>query len=112
MRVNEKIERTTPDTLICGIDVGKTKCCARFCDYRGLEVYHKVCFDKTENLPPTFFGISNVTRLFVFAKLFNLLSYSVITKRLSLFISTIELRYLKIEIVSIVVPDLEIIIKD
>ena len=24
MRVNEKIERITPDTLICGIDVGKT----------------------------------------------------------------------------------------
>lgn len=23
MRVNEKIERITPDTLICGIDVGK-----------------------------------------------------------------------------------------
>lgn len=50
MRVNEKIERITPDTLICGIDVGKTKCCARFCDFRGLEVYHKVWFDKTENL--------------------------------------------------------------
>ena len=50
MRVNEKIERITPDTLICGIDVGKTKCCARFCDFRGLEVYHKVWFDRTENL--------------------------------------------------------------
>ena len=50
MRVNEKIERITSDTLICGIDAGKTKCCARFCDYRGLEVYHKVWFDKTENL--------------------------------------------------------------
>ena len=35
MRVNEKIERITPDTLICGIDIGKTKYCARFCDYRG-----------------------------------------------------------------------------
>ena len=50
MRVNEKIERITSDTLICEIVVGKTKCCARFCDYRGLEVYNKVWFDKTENL--------------------------------------------------------------
>ena len=50
MRVNEKIERITPDTLICGIDIGKTKCCARFCDFRGIEVYHKVWFDKTEDL--------------------------------------------------------------
>lgn len=50
MRVNEKIERITPETLICGIDIGKTKCCARFCDFRGLEVYHKVWFDRTENL--------------------------------------------------------------
>ncbi len=29
---------------------GKTKCCARFCDFRGLGVYHKVWFDRTENL--------------------------------------------------------------
>lgn len=50
MGVNEKIERITPDTLICGIDVGKTKCCARFCDFRGLEVYRKVWFDRTDNL--------------------------------------------------------------
>ena len=50
MRVNEKIKRITPDTLICGIDIGKTKCCARFCDFRGLEVYHKVWFDRTDNL--------------------------------------------------------------
>ena len=50
MRVNEKIERITSETLICGIDIGKTKCCARFCDYRGLEVYHKVWFDRTEDL--------------------------------------------------------------
>ena len=50
MRVNEKIERIALDTLICGIDVGKAKCCARFCDYRELEGYHIVWFDKTENL--------------------------------------------------------------
>lgn len=34
MRVNEKIKRITPDTLICGIDIGKTMCCARICDFR------------------------------------------------------------------------------
>ena len=50
MRVNEKIERITADTLICGIDVGKKMCCARFCDFRGLEVYHKVWFDRTKKL--------------------------------------------------------------
>ena len=50
MRVNEKIERITADTLICGIDIGKKMCCARFCDLRGLEVYHKVWFDRTKNL--------------------------------------------------------------
>lgn len=50
MRVNEKIKRITQDTLICGIDIGKTRCCARFCDYRGMEVYHKVWFDRTDNL--------------------------------------------------------------
>lgn len=49
-KVNEKITRITPDTLICGIDIGKTNCCARFCDYRGLEVYHKVWFDRTKDL--------------------------------------------------------------
>lgn len=49
-KVNEKIKRITPDTLICGIDIGKTNCCARFCDYRGLEVYHKVWFDRTKDL--------------------------------------------------------------
>ena len=50
MRVNEKIERITADTLICGIDVDKKMCCARFCDFRGLEVYHKVWFDRTKKL--------------------------------------------------------------
>lgn len=50
MRVNEKISRITENTIICGIDIGKTKCCARFCDYRGMEVYHKVWFDKTKDL--------------------------------------------------------------
>ena len=50
MRVNEKIEKITVDTIICGIDVGKTNCCARFCNYRGLEVYHKVWFDRTKDL--------------------------------------------------------------
>jgi transposase len=50
MRVNEKIERIKENTLICGIDIGKKMCCARFCDFRGLEVYHRVWFDRTENL--------------------------------------------------------------
>ena len=50
MRVNEKIEKITEDTIICGIDVGKTNCCARFCNYRGLEVYKKVWFDRTKSL--------------------------------------------------------------
>ena len=50
MRVNEKIEKITENTIICGIDVGKTNCCARFCNYRGLEVYKKVWFDRTKNL--------------------------------------------------------------
>ena len=48
--INEKIGRITEDTLICGIDIGKTNCCARFCDYRGMEVYKKVWFDRTKNL--------------------------------------------------------------
>ena len=50
MRVNEKIEKITEDTIICGIDVGKTNCCARFCNYRGMEVYKKVWFDRTKDL--------------------------------------------------------------
>lgn len=50
MRVNEKIEQITENTIICGIDVGKTNCCARFCNYRGLEVYKKVWFDRTKDL--------------------------------------------------------------
>lgn len=50
MRVNEKIEKITEETIICGIDVGKTNCCARFCNYRGLEVYKKVWFDRTKDL--------------------------------------------------------------
>lgn len=50
MRVEEKIERIKPETLICGIDIGKTNCCARFCDFRGMEVYKKLWFDRTKNL--------------------------------------------------------------
>ena len=50
MRVNEKIERIKEETLVCGIDLGKYKCCARFVDYRGKEVYRKVWFDRTEDL--------------------------------------------------------------
>lgn len=50
MRVNEKIEKITEDMIICGIDIGKTNCCARFCNYRGLEVYKKVWFDRTKDL--------------------------------------------------------------
>ena len=50
MRVEEKIERITEKTLICGIDIGKTNCCARFCDFRNREVYHKVWFNRTEDL--------------------------------------------------------------
>ena len=41
MRVEEKIQRMKPETLICGIDIGKTNCCASFCDFRGMEVYKK-----------------------------------------------------------------------
>lgn len=50
MRVNEKIEKITEDTLIIGIDLGKTNCCVRFCNYRGLEVYKKIWFDRTKDL--------------------------------------------------------------
>lgn len=50
MRVNEKIERITENTLVCGIDLGKFKCCARFVDFRGKEVYRKIWFDRTEDL--------------------------------------------------------------
>ena len=50
MRVNEKIEKITENTIICGIDVGKINCCARFCNFRGLEVYKKVWFDRTKDL--------------------------------------------------------------
>lgn len=50
MRVEEKIQRIKSDTLICGIDIGKTNCCARFCDYRGMEVYKKIWFDRTKDL--------------------------------------------------------------
>ena len=50
MRVEEKIQRLKSETLICGIDIGKTNCCARFCDFRGMEVYKKVWFDRTKNL--------------------------------------------------------------
>ena len=50
MRVNEKIEKITEDTIICGIDIGKTNCCARFCNFRGLEVYKKIWFDRTKDL--------------------------------------------------------------
>lgn len=50
MRVNERIERIKESTLICGIDIGKTKCCARFVDYRAREVYYKIWFDRTENM--------------------------------------------------------------
>lgn len=50
MRVEEKIARIKPETLICGIDIGKTNCCARFCDFRGMEVYHRVWFDRTGNM--------------------------------------------------------------
>jgi len=49
-KVTEKIERITENTLICGIDLGKYKCCARFVDYRGKEVYRRVWFDRTEDL--------------------------------------------------------------
>ena len=50
MRVEEKIQRIKSETLICGIDIGKTNCCARFCDFRGMEVYKKVWFDRTKDL--------------------------------------------------------------
>lgn len=50
MRVNEKIEKITEDTLVGGVDIGKTNCCVRFCNYRGMEVYKKVWFDRTKDL--------------------------------------------------------------
>jgi len=49
-KVSEKIERITENTLVCGIDLGKYKCCARFVDYRGKEVYRKIWFDRTGDL--------------------------------------------------------------
>ena len=50
MRVNEKIEKITEETLVGGVDIGKTNCCVRFCNYRGMEVYKKVWFDRTKDL--------------------------------------------------------------
>ena len=49
-KVSEKIERIKEETLVCGIDLAKKDCCARFVDYRGMEVYRKVWFDRTEDL--------------------------------------------------------------
>jgi len=42
--VEEKISRIKATILICGIDIGKTKSWARFCDYRGMEVYRRIWF--------------------------------------------------------------------
>lgn len=50
MRVNEKLERITPNTLICEIEVEKAKYYVKFHDCKGLEVYNKVWFDEIKNL--------------------------------------------------------------
>ena len=39
MRVEEKIQRMKPETLICGIDIGKTNCCARSEEWRYIKKF-------------------------------------------------------------------------
>ena len=55
MRVNEKIKRITPETLICGIDIGKTAVIIAFEPtghyWLNIDKYFKDCGQETVLMP-------------------------------------------------------------
>jgi transposase len=48
-RVNRRLERITPNTLIVGVDISKSRQYASFVDYRGLEVFKPLSFQNNRN---------------------------------------------------------------